>query len=288
MSPLFSQETIEEAKKRIMNYSEYTKLGNLKFPDHFYVQGKGKEILFYQAQHSHDPNHTEFQEIPKLMQEFKPDKVFVEMQGWVNNSNAFLARKEEVLTTDLNEIISRNSEPGFTIRTAIDSGLSWNDIISPELSHQHLGQYLEQYGYTRDEIFFFYVIRNLGTRFYEAMSSINDQELIGNCTRFGNILNIPEHESVDLFKTLHRKLLGKDFENDKDHKNYHDITAPLPRSNGTFDYFSKMSNIASRFRDETILEKVANVLEQNNKLMIVYGASHGVVLKPALEYLLSK
>ncbi len=290
--PLFSQEKIKRAQELIMPYSEYIKLDpKPHFPDHYYIEGKNKKILFYQVRHSHDPEDILFQEIPKLMQEFKPSKVFVERQGWLNHietmpEEEFLQRKEIIEKRTDGDVIKNGGEPGFAIKKALEMGLKFNDIISPEKQLQDTVHLVKNYSYSPTDVFFYEVLLALGSTAYSGNNIMTEEELGRICDKFSKVFKIENSDIVSFFKQNYEKFLLEKFDLHKPCNHYRKYTTPLPNKDGSFGYFNKLANISSRFRDETIIEKIVEVLEKNDKLMIVYGGSHGTVQKPALEYLL--
>ncbi len=279
------------AQKRIMSYIDYRALGKIKFPDYFYVRGNGKEILFYQAEHSMDPKNIEFQEIPRLMDEFKPTLVFVEGQHPLSENAPFEDRDlylQMISKRTTEQIISHFGEARFTVAEAQKRSIPF---ISPESTTKECLLYLVAQDLPINEIILLTLLQIMQRSPHAMQDEGFDNWLTRQAGRISDFLDLKNEHTLtaqilrDMFHDYFGDNLHKDLFDDIQ---YSFKINPLPDKHGEFSSLKKISSAKSIYRDQTLIEKIAKALETNERLMIVYGATHGTILKPALEYLLSE
>jgi hypothetical protein len=69
---------------------------------------------------------------------------------------------------------------------------------------------------------------------------------------------------------------------------FRDEVVPIPWEGKMLTPRNEIAQASNRFRDEYILERVAEGLKTHNRVFAAYGSSHAVMLEPALRALIEE
>ena len=270
-----SKERLNIAKKKLISVEEYGKIKH-ENPYLYKLESEsGRQLLFFGAKHSADPDEPQFIRIKESLESFNPDLVMVDAAPGPKVSREEF--NNGILEQDLNEVIKRRGDPGFTIRVAVENDIPW---FCPEPNPRKEFEFLFEKGFTKEEIQAWALFRNIPVfnkrRGDRTFDEFTETAINGFLDKSGWKLEA----SIDQIIKIGIEMIGEevDVENDM---NIHKYTNP-----GNKNKMQQLSSLSWRFRDEVILENIAEKLEDYNKLFVVYGSSHAVVLEPALSYLL--
>ncbi len=270
-----SKEQLNNAKTKLISVEEYGKIKHEK-PYLYQLESKsGKQILFFGAKHSADPDEPQFIRIRESLESFNPDLVMVEAAPGPK-----VPREEfnkGILEQDIHEVIKRRGEPGFTIRVAVENDIPW---FCPEPNPRKQFEFLFEKGFTKDEIQAWALFRNIPVynkrRSERTFDEFAETAINGFLDKSGWKLEA----SIDQIIKIGIEMIGEELDVKND-INIHKYINP-----GSKNKMQKLSSLSWRFRDEIILENIANKLNEYDRLFVVYGSSHEVVQEPALKYLL--
>lgn len=280
----FPKSLIEQAQKKIMTYQEYVETGPHKLPDHFEVSGKKKHLFFYQAEHFNNPENVQVEEIQNFFRDFQPDIVCVE--GVFSAQRAY--NDPKFFTEASFYEVAKGGEAGVTLKLALENNI---EFFCPEPSGREQALYLKNQGVSFKECACLFVLRGHTKPSLRALSKRSlEQAIDDKCNRFLLEESVWDNDIVLNFTTIDqyiRDLTGRAIKEYTDRELYK-LTTPLPDKEGNFGPLNRIDNMVTVFRDSYIIEKIVEKLEIHDRLFITYGGSHGVVQKPALEYLLKE
>ncbi len=294
MKESFSQsnnflEKLELAKQKILKPEEYEKSG-ITFPHLFKFENQNKKIHFLAVDHSPDSQTEQFLKIREAFTNISPNVVFIEGMGQLEDprhpaKKAIFEKRISQYTE--NEIIERGGEPMFTYQLALEKDIP---VISPEYTDEEEAELFRQSGYSEDDILLFCGTRSAMMYAYQDRKSKLPTYIADSIRNIIQDFKWQNYDSsFEHFKTLAIQEFGDsvDFENGS---GFHEKCNPNPPkeddSRGWFKT-NKMNQILSRKRDEKILQKLAEMLEVHDKIFVVYGGSHAIMLKPAIEYIVN-
>ncbi len=273
-----------DIKSLLMPLEEYAKT---RWPESYKFKIKtrdGGELFYFGVSHYRDPKNPLFAEIKKEFEEFKPDLVFIEgMRTLRTKDRDWEIRNLTKLQGD--GLILGLGESGFVGRLAIDSNAF---LDSPEPNFQdEINHHLDT-GFSKDELFGYYMIRFIRQRFRipeprptaEKLAAQKSQELRKDTGWEDFDFNV-EH-----FKSIAQKIWGSDFDIESENLGM----LIRPNSGESKDYketvINKIAEASWRFRDEYIVGEIVKAFQKYKRLFVVYGFSHAVVQEPALRQLL--
>src|SRR5581483_947298 len=128
----------------------------------FEIKKDGKKIVYFGVEHSNKPDKPMFQEIKKRFEETNPQIVFVEGMHFGEGQKEILV--EEMKKEDAEKVIKEWGESGYTFKLAADAGA---EVESPEPNFREEIENLLSLGFTKEEIFAYYVYRQANS--YQRM-----------------------------------------------------------------------------------------------------------------------
>ncbi len=271
-------------KSLLMPLEEYPKQ---RLPDeHIYTikTSDGRELYYFGVTHYRDPSNPIFSQIKTEFGKFNPDIVFVEGNNSLRteNRNRVIAKFKEL---EGDELIHLYGESGFLARLASEKGVY---VDSPEPA---LGDQLQRYfkeGFTKDEIFTFYMIRFIQQRLRvpEPRPSVEKFAL--------NKLKELEREtgwsdfdfSITHLIQIGKEIWGEEFNIDGNNLGSLIHANPDESTGYKKTIINKIARVASEFRDEYMVGEIIKTLQKYRRLFVVYGFSHAIIQEPALRELL--
>ncbi len=281
----FSQEKIDAAKNRILTPQEYLKMGHVPYPNYYVIRGKEKTVLFFMAIHTLNPLEPQFITLKNLIEDFKPQSGLVETVQFNTDHPERNRFVEKVTSLSYDECIKECGEPGFTVKMLLESGIKEKMIQSPEPLIQDLQKMHGAKGTSDDDLLLFGITRLLS----QPHTSPDNFEtrLATGARRKLKELGMAETENPgEYFQELFESMFGIRM-SAENAKTFRYSVTPIAIDGNLPGKLNAISAYDSRLRDESIIDHAVALLEKSDRLLIVYGASHGSMLKPALEYLLS-
>ena len=276
----------QEAKKRILTSKEYMERDIIKKSDRSYVfnlKNNNKELFFFGTSHITDPNDPLFSEIKEAFESFNPDMVYIEGVP----QKGFEYYLEKTISPLSDDAAKRRGEPAYVAKlTSYLKEKQIVDLESPEPTESYEVRLLEERGFSRKEIFQYYFRRLVAQyqRTYnekpKSMDALIEEIRKRKAYMTTESLGWSQEEISEL---LDDELKIVELDNIK---KYSSEVDPVPWNGKSYGRINQASDVSWKIRDEYIVDRVAEGLKNHNKIFIVYGFSHAVVLRPAMEYLM--
>ncbi|MCH7604396.1 hypothetical protein IID24_00125 [Patescibacteria group bacterium] len=275
---------------------EYWKKEGEKFKPYEYeiIGESDKRLSYFGVEHSNDPDNPMYGdehkegEIRNAFRDVRPQKVYVEgMHGLRGNKEEEV---ERIRAMSYEETIREYGEPGFTAKLAIENN---SDVESPEPDFRETIEYLLGQGFSKEEIFvhFFYLMVPEYQRMKKEDSDKNFRELIDR--HIEEISLATKWEGFD-YSYEHAVEIGKniflDRKFDPEDEFYQDRVGPfLSESHKEEEtVINRISQEFNYFRDVYIVNQIREELEDTDRIFVVYGETHAVMQRPALEKIIAK
>ncbi|MEX0930498.1 MAG: hypothetical protein WDZ79_02340 [Candidatus Paceibacterota bacterium] len=267
----------------IMTAEEYSQIEH-ETPYIFELKAGDKELHYFGSYHSFNPEDALFSEIEQAFNKSNPDIVFVE---GISSRGDVEKCTEKVKEGFREEIIAHMGESGFTLKLAAEKGVEWQ---SPEPPDKDLYDYLQEQGFSKDEIFAWEVFQIL-PQYNRQMDKQSFKEYVSRFIEsFERNTNWEEFDySCEYAIELGEQILGKKIDVE-DEPNATDYIDPIPweKKKDNQTVLNSISEAASRFRDRKIVSDLVEALKTHKKVFVVYGASHAAMQEPALKRLFEK
>lgn len=269
----------------LMSLEEYAKK---EWPDiyTFTIQSGDGSLFYFGATHSNNPNNKMFLDIKKQFDEFEPDAVFIEGFLQLRTEDRFKIL-EWAKNLNEKELIHEAGESGYTIKLAIEKMIF---VDSPEPKFQEEITYLQEEGFSKDEMFAYYMLRYIQqrTRIPEPRPSIEEYaaselKFLQKLTRWNDF-----DFSLSYFYKVANKIWGDDFDVNGSERELLSKIDPIPWEDEKLKQtaVNAVSRASGEFRDQYIVQEIDKVLQNHKRLFIVYGLSHAVIQEPALRKIL--
>ena len=238
-------------------------------------KAKGKTLIYIAARHATNPNDLIFRIIERSMKEFSPDVIILE--GFSPNTNFDKLRNEA-------KECAGNFVKCDESYSAIYHAPPKSKILSGEPDESEIVSKLEELGYSRLEILYFYLLRQVLQMKRQDELRYDNFETQANTflQRWGKRLNVEfKNISYKAFLEWFTKHSGSNF-------SLQDIDSEksAPVKGGT--YFQTISYQIGIIRDTRIISVIADALNENSKVMIIYGSSHLPVQLKSLKNMLGR
>jgi hypothetical protein len=230
-----------------------------------------KELVYLATKHTSNIDSKTHRAIDKTLKDFKPDIVIVEVPHYeVKLSDSVLKNCD---------LTKRCTEGLYAYMRANELNIK---VISGEPQDQEVLKNSILNNVSEDEILFFYTYRGVASwrqgdpiRAYTPKMPIDEVKryIQGNKKRLG--LDNSNFGYED-FIFIYEKNMSKVF--DFKDTRYHDIA---PYKDG--HYIQKISVVVDKTREESILKKLENFINQSSKVFIIYGSGHFLKHRPVLK-----
>lgn len=236
-----------------------------------------KKILYFGSAHTNNPDDPIFEDIKKRFDELDPEIVYVE--GWRSINDKKDAVREGAKNFSLEETKSEG-ESHFTLKLAVDADA---DFESPEPESSQEITYLIQKGFSKKDIFFYYIYRDI-----DQYQRQNKERSAEECKKylkpyFKGMRRDSGWDDIELDALEQEVLTDLDVD---DPEKYHAQVDPIPWEGKPQTVLNEISRNSNNFRDRYIFERIADGLNKYDRLFIVYGSAHAVKQEPALRALL--
>ncbi len=244
----------------------------------FKIEKGEKVLVYFGSAHTNDSEDPIFDEIKAQFDLLKPDMVYIE--GWRSvNDNKDKARaffKDQSL-----EDLKTEGESHFALKLAIDAGI---DFESPEPNFSEEINFLLEKGFSKKDIFYFYLYRDID-QYQRQNKNRNLDECKKYLEPYINRFRIDsgwESTEIDLYvEEIFSEL-------DIDSEEYNRQVDPIPWEGKTQTAINEISRNSSNFRDKYIFERIKEGLKTHNRLFVVYGSAHAVKQEAALRVLIEE
>jgi hypothetical protein len=285
---LSQPEELLYALDKLMTAEEYSKLEH-STPYLYELKGREKELLYFGAYHSRNPEDGIFKDIENKFDEVTPDLVLIEGMSNIHQKRESFEKNEMGLGDDEDairkKIIDVAGESGFALYLAIKKGI---DCESPEPEDADMYNALLEQGFSKEDIFaeqIFLVLPQYHRQTEQKGFKEYTEPFIDS---FKKATNWEDFDySYEHVLEAAQRAIGKniDVENDKQSLGYVD---PIPWDNkkDAQTVMNKIARATSQYRDKFMVSEIARALQSYKKVFVVFGASHAVMQEPALRELI--
>lgn len=276
-------ESRPEGKIETMTFEEYAEMHH-ETPHVFTVENGGKQVVYFGTEHSRDPDNPMFGEIEQKFREANPQIVFVEGMGGLEDRKQEAIKKLKERSNE--EVIRELGEPGFTLKLAVEASV---DMESPEPKFSDEINHLIQGGFSQDEIFAFYMYRQVEQYHRTPKKPELEKYLepyideLQRATRWKGF-----DYSVDHLEEVGKRIWGEKsgLDNAEIAKERID-PVPWPDMRDKQTVVNEIARQSSYHRDRYIVERMKKVMTNKNRLFVIFGASHAVMQEQAIRKLFS-
>lgn len=240
----------------------------------FELENGEKKIVYFGSSHTNDPEDPLFQQIQEKFQESAPEMVYIE--GW-RSANERKEQIRETLKKENIEDVKKEGESHFALKLAVDAGA---DFESPEPDFSDEINYLLEKGFSKKDIFYFYMYRDIDQYLRQNKNRSMDEcakYLRPYFARFKKDSDWEENE-LNLWQ---EEILSE--LNVEDDEKYNSAVDPIPWEGKPQIVLNEISRNSSNFRDRYILQRIIEGLKKYNKIFVVYGSAHAVKQEDALR-----
>ncbi|MFA6583101.1 MAG: hypothetical protein WCS77_02295 [Elusimicrobiaceae bacterium] len=266
--------------KLLMSWEESVKAGKDVRPPYLVkFSTSSKSLWFIAASHSNSVETETFELVKKAFSEFKPQALIIEGVEKKPNLSAesykFLIKDANLETTKFWPM----GESAYAVAFAVKQKTA---CTSGEPSAEYIRAHLDK-KFTLKDLFGFYVVRQI-----PEIKRQNPDKKVNFDEWFNKHALVVSRETIDSlslseFKTWYEEKNKEKFDFDKIDTN---VSAPLANKNALFT--QRINYSLSIVRNTAILETIADMLNQYDKVLIVYGSGHFGQQANVLEDMLGK
>ncbi len=239
-----------------------------------------RRLYYIGVSHNQTLSDWQFSRIARVIRASKPDVVIIEGagdllgQGWSELPECLRCLKPD-------QVIRLFGENLFAARIAYESGAK---VLSGDAGLASQAQWLFQEGYSRAEIFVYFVCQQI----VQSLDSGDETDphlfLDVRLDRLRSILGWSDFEfSLTSFQRSHRLVLGTDVKW-HDRRFYEVVLDPVDRAStrNRWTRLNALSQSLNSFRDARIIQEVSRLAKLFETIVIVYGATHAYMQRGAL------
>ncbi len=272
-----------------VNTAEKLLLSNAEFAEHqfhsssersyvYTIEVAGKAVLFFGASHTNDPEDEQFADLKDYFDKFKPDIVLVEGKSGIEQK----ANKiQQTLKVSDISYTKTKGEGTYALKLAVDQNV---DFGSPEPNFLDEISMQEE-RYARKDIFSYYIYRMID-QYLRTKSTYSVTEckeyLQPQVDWFTLGCKWPSDEVEKYFEDIIQSL---DLTNPLLYK---EAVTPVPFTGKSWSIINEISNTSSQYRDIYLLRELNKILDNYNRVMVVYGSAHAVRLESALKSMMNR
>lgn len=276
-------ERLLAVKKLILSGEQYAtsafvESGNLIHQ--YRIEAGDKVVYFFGSPHVNDVGNGVFNEITEAFEEVQPQRIMVEGMHALHNRERVLDHLEHMTREEAQAL----GEPMYTLKLGAEHVALGEDVDfeSPEPKLSDELNYLEDLGFEREDIFKYYYYRDIDQYFRTHIQRTHEslvEYLAPYIEHFKTDSGWDEMECA-------RYLDNMDANINLTENRYASLVDPIPWPDKNWTLTNDIASKSSRFRDEYILERITKALERQDRIFVVYGSGHAVVLEPALRALM--
>lgn len=274
------QYTMDELKGAILTSGQYLDhpfaRQEKKRTYEFKIKEGSKELTYFGTYHIGNPADPVLEDITSALKKANPQIVYVE---GVESANEDKEGWRQRLKQMSDEEARADGENVFSLKLAVDAEA---DFESPEPTFTAQVQDLLNQGFSKKDIFNFYVYRDIfqyqrntaerDSRECEMIMRREAQRLVG---RAG-------WDAVQLDSFGKEVLANLKLDDDQ---YYSEKVDPIPWKGRPQSVTNEISRALSAFRDLHIFERIAEGIKKYDRLFVVYGSAHAVKQELPLRFL---
>lgn len=274
------EQRLARALTLIMSNQEFSNHPFNQSEEEYYVYAlseQNKKILFFGATHTHEPGHEQFDTIQKQFNSFAPEIVCVEGNPTVNERTLEVRQK---LTPLAPSNLESHGEGWYTLKLAVDAGI---DFESPEPDFTEEIQHELDQGHSKQDIFTYYLYRMIDQyiRVHGVKSATACEDYLRpEMEQFISTCGWSRDDVASYFEIIIAEL---DIQNEEKYRN---AVTPVPYTGTVQAVTNDVARLSSQFRDEYILKRLAYLMNEYDRVFILFGSAHAVRLEPAMKTLL--
>jgi len=270
---------LEKLKTLILTPEQYrehpfARKGEEEARSYTYALGnKDRLLTMFGSRHITDSADPLYGKIHAAFAAMQPDLVFVEGMRETLERDFKVGRLTPEETKEIHENL-------YTATLAKDRGI---DVESPEPRHSDEIAHLLEQGFEKRDIAAHTIYRQVNQfrRSHPSASLAACREyLIPYLERFRGDSGWGEEELLAIEQEMLAELDFADLDT------YGRLVDPIPWEGKPWSPINEVSGASSAYRDQHILERIAEAMKTHKRLFVVYGASHAVSLEPALRALM--
>lgn len=244
---------------------------------------KGNKHLYYVASEHIStrkyPNvveHPTLKTIKKIFEEFRPQVVIVEGidTGDKLSPESLLKHADKCEKTSYK---SGCGESFYAINQAREMG---SQFVSGEPLHQKVKEELLKLDYKVEDLLGFYLIRQIPQwKRQKIFNKETFEEMANNqLARFEKMIDSQTLFNFEKFDYWYSSKMSKP-------RSYLDIKNddPAPHGGNDATYVQKISHYVTLLRDREVVQRIEAMLNQFDRVLIIYGGSHLVIQEPAIN-----
>lgn len=289
-SPASLSEELSSVLDKVMTAEEYSKFEH-PTPYLYELKAGEKELHYFGAYHSRNPEDGIFKDIESKFDEVAPDLVLIEGMSNIRQKRELFEKNQLRLGEDevtiRKNVIDAAGESGFALLLSIRKGV---DCESPEPKDSAMYEALLEQGFSKEDIFAEQVFLVLPQYHRQMEKSGFKEYTLPFIDSFKKATNWNDFDySYEHALEVAQKAIGNDVdvENDKQTIDYVD---PIPWENkkDTQTVMNQVARATSQYRDKFMVSAIAKAMETHKKVFVVFGASHAVMQEPALKDLMKQ
>ena len=262
-----------------MTFKEYAEQHH-DIPYVFELEKGPKKLVYYGSDHSNDPAHRIFNDIEQRFNNASPQIVIVEGIPLLNSQKDRAREMASGMSSE--QVIKKFGEPGFAVKLAVDAGI---EMESPEPQYKEEVDHLLKQGFSKEEVFAFYMYRHIN-QYHRIPDQPSVEEFLKpEIEQFKKSSEWPGFDySIENLRRIGQTIWGEN-------SNFDDPDVAAQRVDPTLwagteekqTRINLVSQACNNFRDQFIVKRIREILKQYDRVFVVYGASHAYMQEPALK-----
>ena len=236
-------------------------------------ESKGKILIYIASHHATSLKDKVFSLVESNLKRYKPAVLILE--GFNPNTDFDKQRNKA------KECSSNFVKCGESF-AAIYHAPKTTIIVTGEPPHDEIASCIEDIGYSRQDLLFFYLLRQIPEMKRQGELNTNfPQQAEAYIQRTAPKLGVNSPKGFNEFLVWYKTQSGKKFL-------LEDINSEVPAPHIAGTYFQQLSYQVGLLRDANIVKVIADQLNQHSAVMVLYGSSHLPVQLKVLEEMMGK
>lgn len=232
-----------------------------------------KKLVYLGVAHGNLLNSSSMQSIKNAFAQTKFD--FVLLEGFPASKGLSPQSMTNLASRDGINGFYQQGETGLAIQLAVQQKAQF---VGAEPDETQVKEAILKTGYSAEDLLFFYLVRQIPEfRRQKKLSSQNKILFAEFLKTWSRILNVSPEPSFDKFLGWYKEKNGHEFKTEEI-----GTEIPAPYKDGRL-FTQRISSIVDRIRNEFIVNQIENSVQTNNNVLVIFGSSHWVTQKLALE-----
>jgi len=248
-----------------------------KVPFVYTAKKEKLETLYFGTGHTNCFEDHMIASIHGTFASFNPDTLFVEGMRQVASRQYM----EQLCRTDGRTLVSQYGENAYAAAIGYQKGMK---LHSPEPDPNEESLFILKRGFDKMDILLFYMLQFVNQWLRSAPDAHLDTYIVKGLEYLAADMNWPVASAAQIYAYAERRYSIDVASLSSD--DCLQMTDPIDRlssQNGCFGILNQIARLSSVCRDIRLLRAIDSIASERRRLMIVYGATHAYVQKPALE-----